>query len=127
MVNLLAKSVIRIGVGVMIVAAVTLLANGYVPTASHKSLEANAKCTVSATTLGAAVPVTGSGFAPNTQYVLYTTAPSTSGGTTVTTGSTGSFTYGSMVAYMKGTYSASVWTAGHGAALAANCAPATVS
>ncbi len=127
MADFLAKNVIRIVGGVIVIGAITVLTNSFLPVASHKSLLSNSKCAVSATTVGAAVPVNGSGFAPNTQYVLYTTAPTTSGGTSITTSSTGSFSYDSMVAYMKGTYSASVWTAGHGSALAANCSSATVS
>jgi hypothetical protein len=127
MADFLAKNVIRIVGGVIVVAAVTVLTNSFLPVASHHALLATAKCAVSTSALGAGVPVTGTGFAPSTQYVLYTNAPTTSGGTTITTTATGSFTYDGMVAYMKGTYGASVWTGGHGSALAATCSSATVS
>jgi hypothetical protein len=127
MVDFLAKNVIRIVAGVIIVGAVTVLTNSMLPVASHHAASTTANCALSATTLGAAVPITGSGFAPGTQYFLLLSTPATSGGTTVTTSATGSFTYATMVAYSKGTYGASVWTEGHHSTLAANCASVTVS
>lgn len=126
MADFLAKNVIRIVGGVIIIGAVTVLTNSFVPVASHHQLSSNAHCTVSAPAVGGALTVTGTGFAPSTQYLLFLSSPGGNGETTANTGATGSFTYSS-AAYWKGTYGATVWTSGHSSALAATCASATAS
>jgi hypothetical protein len=124
--NFLPKIVIRIVGGVVIVGAITVLTNSFLPVASHKSLQSAGTCSVTASTVGGALAVNGSGFAPSTQYLLYLTSPGGNGETTANTDSTGHFTY-STWAYWKGTYGASAWSEGHSSSLAANCASATVS
>lgn len=126
MADFLAKNVIRIVGGVIIVGAVTVLTNSFLPVASHKSLQSAGKCAVTATTVGGTLSVNGTGFAVSTQYLIYLTSPGGNGETTANTDSTGHFTY-STWAYWKGAYGASVWSEGHSSALAANCAGATVS
>ena len=126
MVDFLAKHVIRIVSGVIIIGAVTVLTNSMLPVASHHSALTSAKCAVSATAAGGALAVTGSGFAPNTQYLVFLSSPGGKGETTANTDATGAFNYGS-TAYWKGAYGATVWTSGHSSALIATCTSATVS
>jgi hypothetical protein len=124
--DFLAKNVIRIVGGVIIVGAVTVLTNSMLPVASHHAALTAAKCAVSATAVGGALTVSGSGFAPSTQYLLFLSSPGGNGETTTSSDAAGYINYGS-TAYWKGTYGATLWTSGHNSALAASCTSATVS
>jgi hypothetical protein len=110
MVDFLAKNVIRIGSGIIIVGAVTVLANGMLPVASHHSLSTAATCTASASAVGATMTITGTGYAPGNNYVAQVTWPT--GGTgnfPVTANSSGNWSL-STYAWWAGTYTVNVET-----------------
>jgi hypothetical protein len=77
-------------------------------------------CTLSTVGVGQEMLLTGAGFTPNTQYVLFLNSPGTAGGTTVNTDPSGDFTY-VMWTYASGTYSAQAWAEGHHASEVASC------
>jgi len=93
--------------------------------ASHHNASSGMACAVTSGGVGLALTVSGHGFAANSQYLLFLTNPAGSGETTVNTDANGAFTYSSWASW-KGTYSASVWSAGSGSKQVAACTSVTL-
>jgi len=93
--------------------------------ASHHNASSGMSCTVASAGVGQALSVSGRGFAANSQYLLFLSNPAGSGETTANTDANGAFTYSSSASW-KGTYSASVWSAGNGSKQVAACTPVTL-
>ena len=79
-----------------------------------------ASCSLSTAGVGQPLTLSGSGFAPNSQYVLFMTSPAGSGGTTVNTDSNGSLSYNTFASW-AGVYSAQLMTESHHSTVAASC------
>jgi hypothetical protein len=106
-------------VGIAILANATAVLGA--PTAKPgPGSSATGVCMLSTGGLGQEMLVTGTGFTPNAQYVLFLTSPGTAGGTTINTDQAGNFTY-AMSTYSSGTYSAQVWAEGHHMSEVASC------
>lgn len=93
--------------------------------ASHHNASSAMACTVASGGVGQSLTVSGHGFAANSQYLLFLSNPAGSGETTANTDATGAFTYSSYASW-KGTYSASVWSAGSGSKQVAACTALTL-
>ena len=93
--------------------------------ASHHNASSGMACTVTSAGVGGSLTVSGHGFAANSQYLLFLTNPAGSGETTANTDGNGAFTYSSYASW-KGTYSASVWSAGNGSKQVAACTSLTL-
>jgi hypothetical protein len=65
--------------------------------------------------------LTGSGYAPNSQYIVSMSSPAGTGTTTVNTDPSGSLTAGNFWTYWSGTYSAQIWSEGHQSSLVTSC------
>ena len=79
-----------------------------------------ASCTLSSTGAGQPLILSGSGFAPNSQYLLFTSTPGGSGATTVNTDPSGAIS-DTLIAYWSGTYTAGIWSEGHHSSEVAAC------
>jgi hypothetical protein len=80
----------------------------------------SASCTLSSGGIGQQLVLSGSGFAPSTQYLLVLDSPGGSGLTTVNTDPAGLMS-DSFWTDWSGTYTAQVWTEGHHATEVASC------
>jgi hypothetical protein len=121
MVDFIAKNVIRIVSGVVIVGAVTVLANSMVPVASHHQASVAATCTAAASGVGSLLTIKGSGYAASTTYLVDIKWPAgnTSGQSSGTDGSgnLNAWNY----AYYAGSYSVAVFTMGNHPTQIASC------
>ena len=79
-------------------------------------------CSLTSAGVGQPLILSGSGFAANSQYIVYMTSPGGTGATTVNTDPTGSLAAGNFWTYWSGTYSVQLWSEGHQSNLAASCA-----
>lgn len=79
-----------------------------------------ASCTLSTAGVGQPLALSGRGFAPDSQYVLFLTSPAGSGATTVNTDSSGSLSYNTFASW-PGVYSAQIMTESHHSSVAASC------
>jgi hypothetical protein len=79
-----------------------------------------ASCTLTSAGVGQPLLLSGSGFAPDSQYVLFLTSPAGTGATTVNTDSSGSLTYDTFASW-PGVYSAQIMTESHHSTVAASC------
>ena len=95
------------------------------PLVSHHQGASSMACAVSSTGVGQQLVVSGTGFAPSTQYHLFVNTPTGSYETVANADATGTFTYDNW-AYSKGSYSASVWSEGGGSKLMAACTSITL-
>jgi len=110
MVDLLAKNVIRIVTGIIIIGAVTVLTNSMLPVASHHTAPTAATCVVTAAGAGSLMTISGTGYAAGNSYAAEMTWPT--GGTgnfPVTANSSGAWTV-STYAWWSGTYTVNVVT-----------------
>jgi hypothetical protein len=114
----------RLAVGIPVVIAVTAVL-GFntiieVPVAHHQN-GTQLACTVSSAGVGKQLTITGSGYAPNTGYLVDITWPAgnTSGQSTTTdaSGHLGAWTY----AYYAGNYSVAIATMGSHSTTVARC------
>jgi hypothetical protein len=106
-------------VGIAILASVTSVLGAAAAKPGPGSASSGV-CTMSTGGVGQELLLTGTGFVPNTQYVLFLESPGTAGGTTVNTDQAGYFTY-AMSTYSSGTYTAQVWAEGHHMIEVASC------
>jgi len=83
-----------------------------------------ATCVLSSAGVGQQLFLSGSGFAPNSQYVLFSASPGGSGATTVNTDQSGALISPLLFAYWPGTYGAQLWTEGHHTSEVASCSTA---
>ncbi len=65
--------------------------------------------------------LTGGGFAPDSQYIVYMSTPAGTGATTVNTDSSGNLANGNFWTTWAGTYDAQIYTEGHRPSLVASC------
>jgi hypothetical protein len=110
MVDFLAKNVIRIVAGVIIIGAVTVLTNSMLPVASHHSAPTAPACTITAGAAGSLMTISGTGYAAGSNYdAAMTWPPGGTGDFPVTANSSGAWTV-STYAWWSGTYTVNVLT-----------------
>src|SRR5213594_1023354 len=78
-------------------------------------------CTLTSAGVGQPMYLTGGGFAPDSQYIVYMSTPAGTGATTVNTDSSGNLANGNFWTTWAGTYDAQIYTEGHRPSLVASC------
>ncbi len=111
--------------GAVLAAVVGVLESGavsYVLVASKNNVSAStAQCTLTGSTVGGPLTLTGSGYAPNTDYAAEFQWPSGGAGTLPANSDSSGAISVSTYAYWSGTYHVSVYTTGHHTQLMASC------